>query len=177
MNSAPYFSLEARNFDYDGKVFGEATVKIAIEKFRGAKQIDLLQAFPLQYHRNSTAIRRSLIECGRTFVSLIGKQHHKQYHGQAFWKDDKGEIKSVSVSSRIMVDAAFFRRVNPNYDTPQVGESSWSFFWESAGSNENRNDIKNSEVPLHELGYHDLLVCSPTVLGFSLNDKQWCKLP
>ena len=106
-------------------------------------------------------------------MSLIGKQHYKQYRGQAFWKDDKGEIKPVTVNSRIMVDAAFFRLVNPNYARPQVDE--WSFFWESAGSNENRNDIKNSEVPPHELGHHDLLVCSPTVLGFSLNDKQWRK--
>jgi hypothetical protein len=72
-NGAPYFSLEARNFDYDGKVFGEATVKIAIEKFRGAKPIDLLEAFPLQYHR----IMRSLIDCGRIFVSLIGRNQHR----------------------------------------------------------------------------------------------------
>ena len=37
INSTLYFSLEARNFDYDGKVFREAIVKIVIDKFRGAK--------------------------------------------------------------------------------------------------------------------------------------------
>ena len=81
INGAPYFSLEARNFDYNRKVFREASVKIAIEKFRGAKQIDLLGAFPLRYYRNSIAVKRSLIKCGRTFVSLIRKQHYRQYYG------------------------------------------------------------------------------------------------
>ena len=46
-NGTPYFYLEARYFDYNGEVFREATVKIAIKKFRGAKRIDLLNVFPL----------------------------------------------------------------------------------------------------------------------------------
>jgi hypothetical protein len=81
LNGSTFFSLEARRFDYDGKIFGEATVNIAIEKFQGAKQIHLLEAFPVRYHRDSAAIERSLIECGRAFVALLGKQHYKQYHG------------------------------------------------------------------------------------------------
>jgi hypothetical protein len=44
-------------------------------------------------------------------------------------------------------------------------------------TSQSQKDIKNSEVPPHELGCHDLLVCSPTVFGFSLNDKQWRKSP
>ena len=173
-NGTPYFCLEARYFDYDGEVFGEATVKIAIEKFRGAKRIDLLDAFPLQYHRNVSDIRSSLIECGRKFVSLIGSNYHKQYQGQTFWKDDKGNIHNLFVDSRIMVDATYFRRINPNYDRPQVEQSLWwEGFWELSGLASDKEEIKSSEVPPNELEVDDLLVCSPTVLGFSLNDKQW----
>jgi hypothetical protein len=69
-----------------------------------------------------------------------------------------------------MVDAVFFRRVNPNYDRPQV-EHSWCSDFLGLGSD--KEDIKNSEVPPEELEDRDLLVCSPTVLGFSLNDKKW----
>ena len=172
-NGAQYFCLEARRFDYDGKVFGEATIKIAIEKFQGAKQIDLLGAFPLQYHRNFKDIRTSLVECGRKFVSLIGSNQHRQYRGQAFWKDDKDEIRRLFVDGRIIVDAKFFRRVNPNYDRPQVDPTSWWDLWAGSDSNGREGDIKNSEVQPQELEDEDLLVCSPTVLGFSLNQKRW----
>ena len=104
-NGSQYFCVEARQFDHDGKVFGEATVKIAIEKFRGAKRIDILNAFPLQYHRNSTDIRSSLLECGRKFVSLVGSHHHRRYEGQTFWRDEKGDIQHWFVNGRIIVDA------------------------------------------------------------------------
>ena len=170
MNGAPYFSLKARNFDYNGKVFREAIVKIAIEKFRGAKRINLFEAFPLQYHRNATKVTKSLIECGRTFVSLIGRNYYRHYQGQTFWKDEKGIIHNWFVKGRIMVDAVFFRRVNPNYDRPRVEQSWWSDF---LGLDDAEENIKNSDVPPDELEDHDLLVCSPTVLGFSLNDKKW----
>ena len=165
-NGAPYFCVEARNFDYDGKVFGEATVKIDVEKFRGAKRIDLLEAFPLRYHRHATGV----IKCGRTFVSLIGRSHHRQYQGQTFWKDEKGIIHNWFVSGRIMVDAVFFRRINPDYNRPRVEQSWWADF---LGLDEAEHNIKNSNVSPDELSDHDLLVCSPTVLGFSLDDKKW----
>lgn len=172
-NGAQYFCLEARRFDHDGKVFGEATIKIAIDKFQGAKRIDLLDAFPIQHHRHSKHITTSLAECGRKFVSLIGSNNHRQYRGQAFWKDDKGEIRSLFVDGRIVVDAKFFRRVNPNYDRPQVDPSSWWDLWTGSESDGHKGDIKNSEVQPQELEDGDLLVCSPTVLGFSLNKKRW----
>ena len=173
-NGAQYFCVEARQFDYDGKVFGEATIKIAVEKFRGAQRIDLLNAFPLQYHRDASNVRSALIECGRRLVSLMGSNHHRQYHGQTFWKDDKGEIHNLFVNSRIIVDAAYFRRINPNYSRPRVEQSSWwEGLWESSALDGDKGDIKTSAVPPNELEVDDLLVCSPTVLGFSLNDKQW----
>ena len=173
-NGVPYFCVEARQFDHDGKVFGEATVRIAIEKFRGAKRIDLLDAFPFQYHRQANDIRSTLIECGRRFVSLTGSNNHMQYQGQTFWKDDKGEIHNLFVDGRIIVDATYFRRVNPNYNKPRVEQSSWwEGLWDSSALDGDKGDIKSWEVPPNELEADDLLVCSPTVLGFSLNDKQW----
>ena len=175
-NGTQYFCVEGRQFDHNGKVFGEATVNIAIEKFRGAQRIDLLNAFPLQYHRDVSNVRSALIECGRKFVSLMGSSQHRQYHGQTFWKDDKGEIHNLFVDSRIIVDAAYFRRINPNYNRPRVEQSSWwEGLWESSALDGDKGDIKTLEVPPNELQVDDLLVCSPTVLGFSLNDKQWRK--
>ena len=106
-------------------------------------------------------------------MSLIGSHHHRQYRGQAFWKDDKAEIHSLFVDGRIVVDAKFFRRINPNYDRPQVDPTSWLDLWAGSYSDGRQGDIKNSEVQPQELEDEDLLVCSPTVLGFSLSKKRW----
>ena len=171
MNGVPYFSLEARNFDYDGKQFGEVTVKLAIEKFRGVKRINLLDAYPLQYHNKSADMRTSLIQYGRTFVSLIGSQHHREYQGKAFWRDEEGGVHHVPVNSRIMVDASTFQLMNPNYARPQVDKASGWYFWPS--ESDTAKGIQYSGVATHEMEDDELLICSPTVTGFSFDDKQW----
>lgn len=172
MNGSQYFSLDNRCFDDNGKTFGEATVKIAVEKFPGAKRIDNLEAFPLQYHRTASEIKHSLIECGRKFVSLVGGSHHPTYDGQAFWKDKDGNINKVFVKSRVMIDAAFFRRQCPCYDKPQVQQR---FCWDDllAAESYGDGDPQTLEVLPSELAEHDLLICKPTITGFSLADKIW----
>lgn len=41
-DGAKYFHLDCRYFDFNGKVFREAALKLAIKKFRGIKRIDFL---------------------------------------------------------------------------------------------------------------------------------------
>ncbi|KAF7133737.1 hypothetical protein CNMCM5793_005091 [Aspergillus hiratsukae] len=48
-----YYELKCRYLDFDGQYFGEAGIMLRINKFRGAKEIDSLEAFPLRYHRDS----------------------------------------------------------------------------------------------------------------------------
>lgn len=74
-NGSKYFLVETHYLDFDGKVLGEATAKYKVPQFRGAIRIDLLRAYPFQFHPNSEETRKDLIECGRTFVSLIGIHH------------------------------------------------------------------------------------------------------
>ena len=113
-SGAKYFYLDCRYFDFDGKVFGEAALGFAIEKFCEMKQIDFLQAFPLEYHRKSSEIRAWLIGYGWMFNNLRGV-HHRQYQGTAFYKDNNGNKIRVFVKSRIVVDMVYFRQINPNY--------------------------------------------------------------
>jgi hypothetical protein len=63
-----YFHIKARYLDFDGKVFGEISSDHAVEKFRRAKQITALEAFPLKYHPGEKHLRAHLTECGRIFV-------------------------------------------------------------------------------------------------------------
>ena len=47
-NRVKYFHLEYRYVDFDGKVFGETSIELAILQSRGTKRISSLDAFPLE---------------------------------------------------------------------------------------------------------------------------------
>lgn len=173
-----YFNMECRYLDYDGQVFGEASIDIPIVKFRGKKRISTLKGYPLQYHPDEKRMKTQLVECGRKFVSMLGA-YHRHCRGTAFYIKDR-EVLRVSVNSRIMLDAAFFRKMNPSYPRPQPDELARNKAdddnngWFSEPSSERTLDqIKDNGTEPTQLGDDDLLICCPTVPGFSLGDKLW----
>ncbi|KFY96264.1 hypothetical protein V500_02531, partial [Pseudogymnoascus sp. VKM F-4518 (FW-2643)] len=169
-----YFHIKGKYMELDWKVFGKAPIETAILGFRGSRSINSLEAFPLQYHETEESIRETLLKCGRKFCSsLIGTQH-RQYKGKAF-QMKKNKPVEILVNSRIMVDAASFQEVNPNYTRPSIFKSSDSFdLWAiAASSNQIDKSVMKSSMDLDALTDEDLLICSPTVLGFSLEDKLW----
>jgi hypothetical protein len=68
------FEIQCQYFDYDGEVFGESTEILQIEMFSGARRIENLPAYPLEFHPNPEIWSR-LVLAGRKFVSLIGCYH------------------------------------------------------------------------------------------------------
>ncbi len=178
-NGLKYYKMECRYLDYDGQVFGESSIDLAIVKFRGKKRISTLNAFPLQYHRDEMEMKAHLVECGRKFVSVLGAQH-RHCRGTAFYMKD-GEPVKVSVDSRVMLDAAFFRKMNPNYTRPQPielvkkktnNDGYFEIFSESS-SERTLDQIKGNGVEPTKIEENDLLICCPTVPGFGLGDKSW----
>lgn len=107
MDGSKFMHLETRLLSTNGKFLGEASDKSRIPFFRGAKRIELLPVYPLQYHPNRERVARELTQCGRRFVSLI-RAHHRQYVGMAFYVDKEGEIVKRHVKGRIMVDRHLF---------------------------------------------------------------------
>lgn len=103
----------ARYPNTDGTVLGETPVGIEIDRFRGAKRIESLAAYPLQYHPEAAEMRGQLMACGRKFASLMGI-HHQQYEGKAFYMDDEGDIVRRHVKGRVMVDAIGFQENKTN---------------------------------------------------------------
>ena len=53
------------------------------------------------------------------FISLMGV-HHRQYDGNAYSVDEKGEVTSHYVRGRIMVNIVHFQEANPNYSRPRL---------------------------------------------------------
>lgn len=91
------------------------------------------------------------------------------------------ETVTVSVDSRVMLEAAFLRKMNPNYTRPQPNElfrneteRNRYFEYYSESSSEGRPDrIKGNGVEPTDIEEKDLFICCPTVPGFSLGDRLW----
>jgi len=180
-NNVEYFHLECHYVDFDGKASGETSIELAIMKFRGTKRISSLDAFPLEYHPNKNEMKAHLVECGRKFVSLMGV-HHRQYRGDAFYMR-KGKPIKVPVNSRIMIDSVFFQEANPNYTRPSINQTAnqdssdeaWTIFWSEDRSTNRSDQVKSIGKDPTEMDEDDLVLCSPTVPGFSYGNKLWGK--
>ena len=109
-----YYYVEGKYLEYDGKRFGYGTLFEKVPEFRGARKITSLACYPLAFRKDEAKIRANLIERGKKFVAL-GGVHFKAYSGMAFVKRKKGVLKFNIPNSRIMIDPAIFRRINPNY--------------------------------------------------------------
>ena len=166
------FELECRYLDFDGKLLGEVTEKLAIEEFRGARRIDRMEAFPLQHHSDREEMERHFLACGKRFVSMIGS-HHCHYQGQAFFRH-KNELRKLYVHSRIMIDADGFQKSNSNY--PRLRSPSNDLLLhhlcDPNYSPESNRVMSNGTKP-SEMKEEDFLICCPTLLGFSLDGKFW----
>jgi hypothetical protein len=177
-----YRSLDCRYLDFDGEKLGEAETKLKIPKFHGTKRINALQAFPLQYHSDINKAKANLIQCGRKFVSLRGP-NHRHCHGRAFYIY-KDKVVQKSINSRVMIDAAFFQELNPNNSRQRVTEpigtdwdsaGEWQLSHDSSGGSP-RQQVRGNGMEAVELTEDELLICCPTVPGFSFGDKLWRKL-
>ena len=49
-NKIKYYDITCYYLDFDGDIFGEVIIKVAISKFRGVVRIDSLKFFSLYYH-------------------------------------------------------------------------------------------------------------------------------
>lgn len=167
-----YFSMDCRYFDFDGIAFGKTSIELVIPKFRGTQRINTLPAFPLKYHPDEEQVKSDLVNCGRKFVSLIGT-HHIYCQGEAFVMYE-GEPVTVSVDSRVMVDADFFWKMNPNYSRPRADLAGTRIRNASGGPPPPLpKPVRSEDVEPAELRRDDLIICCPTVLGFSFGEKLW----
>ena len=165
-----YFHIRGRYLDYNGRDFGEASTALGIIEFSGAKRIDNLEAFSLRYYSRAEAVKRKLMDCGRKFQALMGS-HHREYKGVAFFQG-KRDIDRATIRGRVVVDAALFFEINPNYIKPRFDKQGGSDSVNLWGYSAKPDKIKKRSPEPTELSDEVLLTCSPTVPGFSFSTKQ-----
>lgn len=86
----------------------------------------------------------------------------------------EGDPVTVSVDSRVMVDADFFWKMNPNYSRPRADLAGNRIRNASGGTPlPLPRPVQSEDVEPAELREDDLLIYCPTVLGFSFGEKLW----
>lgn len=122
------YARAGKYLEYDGKQWGLGDHQVEVPSFKGSRKIGSLACFPLKNHQNETALRWQLIERGKKFVTLQGVRY-MSHEGLAYVKRRKQVVK-VNINSRIMIDPAIHRRINPNYAVSSVQSKEimdWSF--------------------------------------------------
>jgi hypothetical protein len=76
------FYLYSKYVDWNGFMFGYASKDFIIQPFEGTRPITDLDAYPIQYNSEASAIESRLAARGKKFVALQGF-HYKMYKGVA----------------------------------------------------------------------------------------------
>ena len=116
-----YFYVKARYLDFDKKVLKETSSEHIIKIFRRAKQITALKVFPFKYYPSESYMRAHLTEYGRKFLSIIDV-YYCEYEGKVFYIE-KERVIEISIKSRVVVNASYFREENPNYSRPSIKDN------------------------------------------------------
>ncbi|KAI1919982.1 hypothetical protein LOZ65_004261 [Ophidiomyces ophidiicola] len=164
------FEIHGHYLDFDGEVFGQSTEVLQINMFRGARHLENLPAYPLEYHPDPE-IKSRLVSNGRKFISLMGS-HHRQYQGDSYVLR-KDRMLKYPVDGRIMVDARLFRETNPNYGRLEFKKPHVTDMFGTVLETKTVNRVRNRDMDPSQIPERDLATCSPTVLGYSLDDKFW----
>lgn len=64
------WSLSAKHIDYTGSMTGFGTTKIKFQEFKGTLSLDLLEAIPLDQHKDKKELVTRLVARGRRFDAL-----------------------------------------------------------------------------------------------------------
>jgi len=100
-----------------------------------------------------------------------------EYKGKVFYIE-KDRVVEISIKSRVVVDAPYFREENPNYTRPSIKETdkdsstSWIVYDLDEVAGKESSSTKDKGIDPLEVKGDDLLICSLTVPIFSLSNRR-----
>ena len=178
-NCGKTYRMQCEYIDFDGEDFGVGYDNVVIPSFAGTAPITKLPAYPLDRHVQCESLEKKLLARGKLFEAYKG-YHFKAYQGTAIGQGMFGPIR-YNVDSRIIIDTQAHNRFNPNRKvnlqklTP--GESQSNFEQDSDNSVDYLDDDEELETPrvtvAEGLSEEQLLICVPSLRGYSLKDKKW----
>ncbi|KAF7344584.1 AAA family [Mycena sanguinolenta] len=154
----PYAYIECDVINNDGNSFGIARESIEIDVYRGARRVQDLILFPLDYHPDKEKIRAAAIKRGKRFAGL--PQHsYNNISGPAMKEktndrlgDPTVQIQREQTHGRVMIDPKAFRLFEPNCTF---------------------NRLVHRTLERDSLTEEQYMICTPIVLGFCFGVKAW----
>ncbi|KAI0325822.1 P-loop containing nucleoside triphosphate hydrolase protein [Cubamyces sp. BRFM 1775] len=148
---------------------------IDVPRFKGAKKISTLVAYPIQYYSGPGGVeglKERLIQRGKKWAEVAGGMHHVAYRGLAFKFKERAYVKS-SVNSRIMIDRKTFADTVPNY--PMLPRVTKTLSRQDIDRHARRtvSGTSTGDPDARPLTDEELLLTSPIVYGFSFTDKEF----
>lgn len=127
---------------------------ISIPYFWGEKEIQDVEAYPLEHHADKERIREKLIRRGHKYVGLSKAEFtHLAFDGTCFFINAKNEEETQYDNHRIIVDAWAFNKFAPAMH-PVLKTVPFDKEW-------------------NNLGPDELLICNPTVFGYVLHIRRF----
>ncbi|KAJ4287099.1 hypothetical protein N0V88_007721 [Collariella sp. IMI 366227] len=191
-----YAGLNARFVDYDGNRFGYANELITISSFGGTRNITELPAFPIGFHPMGEEAKAKAITRGHKFQDLAGI-HYLAYSGLMKYHGgrDMNQPMERYTSGRIMIDVAGYFQQRVGFSDPIMVTPLGTGTLQPTISVS--DDVHNPDFAMLEhppmpyivddlpsssqakspaptiLTNVQLLLCSPTLRGYSLKLKLW----
>ena len=132
---------------------------LEIDQYDGARRIQDLIVYPLEYSPNPEQIRQEVTERGKKYARMIGNTYWET-SGPAIREtmNDRYEVNRFKFSThgRAMIDTASFRAYNPNWACIPTVQSTLD-----------RTQLTDDQH----------LICAPFVGGFGFGDKKWGGFP
>ncbi|KAM4066598.1 ATPase family associated with various cellular activities (AAA) domain-containing protein [Hirsutella rhossiliensis] len=189
-NCGEVYVLECRIIDWDGSIMGWSDLTLQIRSFAGTMPFASLPCYPLDHHHDAAGFRAALTDRGRRFESLAGF-FYRGYSSVALYYQEEGAPRRETVQSRIVIDGANWEKENHARQlwlTPLHKEdvardrrrrrlrrcgSFSSFSSDDAsvdGDDSGDEKGRGKRLPLTE---EQLLLTSPIVRGYALQNKRW----
>ncbi|KAL9083052.1 MAG: hypothetical protein Q9165_008676 [Trypethelium subeluteriae] len=163
------YRMQCGYVEFDGEGFGFSQGIISVPSFAGTAPITKLLAYPAIRHAHYESLKERLLARGRLFEAYKG-YHFKAYQGIAIGQGYFGPIR-YNVDSRIIIDRQAYNRFNPNQ---KINLQKLNID-DSASSDEDDDEEAEARTFMapRSLSEEQLLICAPSLRGYSLRDKKW----
>ncbi|KAK0464301.1 P-loop containing nucleoside triphosphate hydrolase protein [Desarmillaria tabescens] len=150
-NGTPFGNVVCDIVSNDGESFGIARVELQINYFKGSRQIQDLEVYPLAFHPEKEALQTHAISRGKKYTQLT-ESSYCEVRGPAIVEVDE-KPRKFNAHGHLMIDPAAFRTYEANADYLNI----------PVRKGLDRDSLTDEQH----------MICNPVALGFCFGTKTW----
>ncbi|KAI1337337.1 hypothetical protein F5Y15DRAFT_418099 [Xylariaceae sp. FL0016] len=194
--------LEAWGWDWNGKKMVKVFYDLKIKRFRGTKQINELDYYPLSYHSDPGLLRSQIVGRSKSFLRMTrfvkpGAGQSFSYEGNAFVtrrkvvsvnkeddeddddddgnndEDEAAKSKITPIKGEIICDAAAFLQYVHSSRSHALGDLEHGWTEDPMEYEDFFSSISDSSDVEKFAEMNDVVILPPRVLGYATREKLW----